>query len=134
MTYQLSPADQQDLCKRLADCNISMGGAAEPPNYLTPCSLRYSRTKSMLATTKTTKSSDGDALSVNSPYPAGHTHETEGDGPVQTTISAYNSGGRGNKKPLSIPQQFTNCAKCGSIIFNVSALFCKAESLMRSVR
>ena len=97
---------------------------AEPPNYLTPCSLRYSRTKSMLATTKTTKSSDGDALSVNSPLPAGHTHETEGDGVVQTTISAYNSGGRGNKKPLSIPQQLANCATCGSIIFNVSAWCC----------
>ena len=69
--YSLSIQDNQDICKRLADINISVTGLVEPSDYLTPCSLRYSHRKSMLATTKTTKSSDGDGLSVYSPAPTG---------------------------------------------------------------
>ena len=120
LAYTLSVPDHQDICKRLADTNISVAGLPEHSNYLTPCSLRYSHRKSVLTTTKTTKSSEGDYLSLHSPAPAGHAHETEADGAQATTFSAHNSGGRSGRNSLLIPQQLFNCAHCGSIILQVS--------------
>ena len=118
--YTLSLPDHKDICKRLGDTNIQVGSLLDHSNYLTPCSLRYSHRKSMLATTKTTKSSDGDHLSVPSPSAAGQANLLEGDGKQFTKFSVKNSGGRSGRNHLMIPQQFFNCADCGAIIMHVS--------------
>ena len=71
LAYSLSMSDHQDIYRRLTDISISVAGLTDHSNYLTPCSLRYSHRKSLIATTKTTKSSDGDGLSLYSPAPGG---------------------------------------------------------------